>query len=119
MTKVPRGSELRVGVENLRDLARYAAQVAVLHVGVDIHHAADVVVIHDLHLMSASDTGEVAQDFWIRRCDPDHAAPVGADKARQQVAERHILRFHRVAAGGEFEAGLGKLTDAVGDIRVC
>ena len=58
---------LRVGIENLRDLPAHAAQVAVLHVGIDIDHAADVVVVHDLHLMSAPDAGEIAQDLWIRR----------------------------------------------------
>lgn len=50
--------------------------------------------------------------------DPDYAAPVGADETRQQVFQLDLLRFHGVAAGREFEPGLGKLADAPGDIGV-
>ena len=57
-----------VRVDNLRHLARYTAQIAALNVGVNIHDGADVVLVYDLHLMSASDIGKIVQDFWIRRC---------------------------------------------------
>ena len=45
--------------------------------------------------------------------DQDHAASVGGNEARQQIGEADFPGFHRVAAGGEFEAGLGELTDAL------
>ena len=50
--------------------------------------------------------------------DPDHAALVDADKTRQQILQFNLLRFDGVAAGGEFDARFGKLTDSPGDIRV-
>ena len=51
--------------------------------------------------------------------DPDHAALVGGNEARQQIGEADFLGFHRVAAGGEFEAGFGELADMFGKIGVC
>jgi len=50
--------------------------------------------------------------------DPDHAALIGADETRQQIAKRNILRFHGVAAGGKFNADFGELADMPAEIRV-
>ena len=50
--------------------------------------------------------------------DPDHPALVDADKTRQQVLQLDLLRFHGVAADGDFDARFGELTDAPCDIRI-
>ena len=50
--------------------------------------------------------------------DPDHAAPVRTDEAGQQILQGDILRFHGVAAGGEFNARLGKPADTPDDIGI-
>src|SRR6478752_5748260 len=48
----------------------------------------------------------------------DHAALLRADEARQEIRERDVLRLHRVAAGGELDAILGEIADALADVRV-
>ena len=75
VTKVPRGNDFSLALRIFVICRLTAAQVAVLHVGIDIDNAADVVVVHDLHLMPAVDTGEVAQDLGIRRCTRRPACP--------------------------------------------
>ncbi len=51
-----------VGIDDPRDVAADRAEVAPLHVGVDIDHAADVVVVDRRHLLRARDGGDVGQD---------------------------------------------------------
>jgi hypothetical protein len=52
-----------VGVDDALHLAGDRAEVAVLDVGVDIEHAADVVVADDGRLGAARDGGDVGEDF--------------------------------------------------------
>ena len=47
------------------DVPCHRAQIAALHRAVDIHHAADVVVRHDRHLVTAVDARHIAQDFRV------------------------------------------------------
>src|SRR3954454_11363660 len=48
----------------------------------------------------------------------DDATLLRADEARQEIRERDVLRLHRVAAGGKLDAILGKITDALANVRV-
>ena len=61
---------------------------------------------------------EIKIPLRLQLRDPDHAALIGADKTRQQVFQRNILRFHGVAACSEFKAGPGKLAEAPGRIGI-
>jgi len=51
--------------------------------------------------------------------DPDHAAAICGNKARQQISQPDILGFHGIAAGGELDSGPGELTNPPGKIEVC
>ena len=52
-----------VRVDDSRDVAARAAQIAILHRSVNIHHAADVVVIQHRHFIRAGDGRNVRQDL--------------------------------------------------------
>ena len=62
VTKLPRGSWPRLAVDDARDVPPDRAEVAALHVGVDIDDAADVVMIHRRHLLRARDRGDIGKD---------------------------------------------------------
>jgi hypothetical protein len=46
----------------------------------------------------------------LRLGNPDHAASVGGNEARQQILQSDILGLLGIAAGGKLKAGLGELT---------
>src|SRR3990170_6131873 len=82
-----------------------------------ISHQPDISSILPLCKMQGSGSQiEIALRLQFR--DPDYAASVDADEAGQQILNADLLRFYGVAAGGEFDAGLGKLADPLLDIRV-
>src|ERR1700704_5078530 len=61
---------------------------------------------------------EIKIPLRLQLRDPDHATLIGADKTRQQVFQRNVLRFHGVAACSELKAGPGKLAEAPGRIGI-
>ena len=65
-TKLPRGSEPAVLVDDALDVACDRAEVAVLHGAIDIDRAADVVVRDDGHLGAARDVATSARISGLR-----------------------------------------------------
>src|SRR5882724_1037624 len=61
---------------------------------------------------------EIKISLRLQLSQSHHAALFGADKTRQQILQGDILRYHRVVAGVEFDSGLCKHADAVGDIPI-
>ena len=53
---------MAVRIDDTCDVAADGAEIAPLHVGIDVDHAADVVVIDGRHFLRPLDGGDIGQD---------------------------------------------------------
>ncbi len=68
--KAPPRQKFAVLIDDLRDIPADRAQITVLHRGVNIDHAADIVVVDHLHLVRALDGGNIGKDLRAQRFCP-------------------------------------------------
>ena len=79
-----------MGINDARHVASDRSQVAVLHDGVNVHHAPDVVVIDHFHLVGALDGRDIRQYRWSVRGG-------GIDRCILKIAKRLNVVLRRLS----------------------